>query len=65
MKKRMVKVWLIPSFNSPIFLGLYFDFVKFTQYKNLYIRSVVFRDGGKMMIYNSPKWDLFFLNVLI
>ena len=38
-----------------VFITYWDDFVKFAEYKNLYIRPVVFRDVQRMMICNSPK----------
>lgn len=38
-----------------VFTTYWDDFVKFAEYKNLYIRPVVFRDVQRMMICNSPK----------
>lgn len=38
-----------------VFISYWDNFVKFAEYKNLYIRPVVFRDVKRMMICNSPK----------
>ena len=38
-----------------VFITYWDDFVKFAEYKNLYIRPVVFRGIQRMMICNSPK----------
>lgn len=48
-----------------VFITCWDKFVKFSEYKNLYIRDVVFRDVEKMMICNSPKLGSSVLNALI
>ena len=47
-----------------IFILYWDNFVKFAEYKVLYIRPVVFRDVKRMMICNSPKLSSSFLSAL-